>query len=93
MTPVALRLALGTHRTHVSWANLVSQVPLSTEARRATCFGMPTSKAAGEVLVTVAVDEKLKNAVRSQAALQGKTFKQALDEALRDWLRNAKRGR
>jgi len=54
---------------------------------------MPTSKAPGEVLVTVAVDEKLKNAVRSQAALQGKTFKQALDEALRDWLRNAKRGR
>jgi len=54
---------------------------------------MPTSKAAGEVLVTVAVDEKLKNTVRSQAALQGKTFKQALDEALREWLRNAKRGR
>jgi len=54
---------------------------------------MPTSKAAGEVLVTVAVDEKLKNAVRSQAVLQGRTFKQALDEALRDWLRKAKGGR
>lgn len=41
--------------------------------------------------MTVAVEEKLKNAVRSQAVLQGKTFKQALDEALRDWLRG--RGR
>jgi hypothetical protein len=51
---------------------------------------MPTSKAAGEVLVTVAVEEKLKNAIRSQALLQGKTFKEALDEALRAWLRNAK---
>jgi hypothetical protein len=51
---------------------------------------MPTSKGAGEVLVTVAVEEKLKNAVRSQALLHGKTFKQALDEALREWLRNAK---
>jgi len=51
---------------------------------------MATSKAAGEVLVTVAVDEKLKNAVRSQAVLQGKTFKRALDEALREWLRGAK---
>jgi hypothetical protein len=53
---------------------------------------MPTSKAAGEVLVTLAVEERLKNAVRSQALLQGKTFKQAVDEALREWLRNA-RGR
>lgn len=44
------------------------------------------------MLVTVAVDEKLKNAVRSQAVLQGKTFKQALDEALREWLRGS-RGR
>jgi hypothetical protein len=51
---------------------------------------MPTSRAAGEVLVTVAVEEKLKNAVRSQALLQGKTFKQAIDEALREWLRNTK---
>jgi hypothetical protein len=41
-------------------------------------------------LVTVAVEEKLENAVRSQALLQGKTFKRALDEALREWLRNAK---
>ncbi len=54
---------------------------------------MPTSKAAGEVLVTVAVDEKLKNMVRSQAVLQRKTFKQALDEALRDWLRKSKGSR
>lgn len=52
---------------------------------------MPTSRAAGEVLVTVAMDEKLKNAVRSQALLQGKTFKKALDEALRAWLRDARR--
>ena len=51
---------------------------------------MATSKATGEVLVTVAVDEKLKNAVRSQAILQGKTFKQALNEALREWLRSTK---
>ncbi len=54
---------------------------------------MPTSKAAGEVLLTVAVDEKLKNEVRSQAVLDGKTFKQALDEALRVWLKEAKRRR
>ena len=54
---------------------------------------MPTSKAAGEVLVTVAVDERLKNEVRSQAVLQGKTFKEVLHEALRDWLRNVRRRR
>lgn len=54
---------------------------------------MPTSKAEGEVLVTVAIDEKLKKEVRSQAALEGKTFKQALDEALRGWLREMKRRR
>ena len=52
---------------------------------------MPTSKAEGETLITVAVDERLKNQVRSQAALQGKTFKKALDEALRAWLREARR--
>jgi hypothetical protein len=44
---------------------------------------VPTSKAEGEVLITVAVDQRLKNEVRSQAILQGKTFKTALDEALR----------
>ncbi len=54
---------------------------------------MPTSKGAGEVLLTVAVDQKLKNEVRSQAVLDGKTFKQALDEALRAWLKEAKRHR
>lgn len=52
---------------------------------------MPTSKAEGETLITVAVDERLKNQVRSQAALQGKTFKKALDEALRAWLREVRR--
>ena len=54
---------------------------------------MPTSKGAGEVLVTVAVNEKLKNEVRSQAILDGKTFKEALDEALRAWLKEARRKR
>lgn len=50
---------------------------------------MPTSKADGETLITVAIDEQLKNQVRSEAALQGKTFKDVLDEALRGWLRAA----
>jgi hypothetical protein len=56
-----------------------------------TSVPMPTSKAEGEVLITVAIDEKLKREVRSQAALAGMTFKQALDEALRAWLKEAKR--
>lgn len=54
---------------------------------------MATSKSPGEVLITVAVDEKLKNEVRSKAVLQGKTFKKALDEALRAWLKEASRRR
>ena len=52
---------------------------------------MATSKAEGEVLITVAIDEKLKREVRSQAALAGMTFKKALDEALRAWLKEARR--
>lgn len=52
---------------------------------------MPTSKADDEVLVTVAVPERLKNEVRAAAALQGITFKTALAEALRAWLREAKK--
>jgi len=80
---------------HDSLANLVnrvSQVPIAVRnGVRYFRGAMPTSKAAGEVLVTVAVEEKLKNAVRSQAVLQGKTFKQALDEALREWLRSSKK--
>jgi len=52
---------------------------------------MPTSKADGETLITVAIDEQLKNHVRSQASLQGRTFKDVLDEALRGWLRAARR--
>jgi hypothetical protein len=52
---------------------------------------MPTSKGPGEVLITVAVNEQLKNQARSQAALQGRTFKDVLDEALRDWLRATRR--
>ena len=53
---------------------------------------MPTSKAEGEVLITIAIDEQLKSQVRSQAALQGRTFKEVLDEALRRWLKEARRG-
>lgn len=54
---------------------------------------MPTSKAEDEVLVTVAVPARLKNEVRAQAALRGITFKQALAEALKGWLAEAKRAR
>jgi len=54
---------------------------------------MPTSKGEGEVLITVAVPEKLKNEVRAQAALQGTTFKAVLAAALKAWLRDAKRRR
>lgn len=53
---------------------------------------MPTSKGQGEVLITVAINQQLKNQVRSQAALQGRTFKDVLDEALRDWLKTSRRG-
>jgi len=59
---------------------------------------MPTSKAEGEVLITIAIDEQLKSQLRmksqlrSQAALQGRTFKEVLDEALRRWLKEARRG-
>lgn len=54
---------------------------------------MPTSKSEGEVLITVAVPERLKNEVRAEAALRGVTFKQALGEALTAWLRDARRQR
>lgn len=54
---------------------------------------MPTSKAEGEVLITVAVSETLKNQVRAEAALRGVTFKTALSEALKAWLADAKRAR
>jgi hypothetical protein len=52
---------------------------------------MPTSKRDGEVLITVAVPEKLKNEVRAQAALRGITFKTALAEALKAWLQQSKK--
>jgi len=58
-----------------------------------TLPAMPTSKGEGEVLITVAVPEKLKNEVRAQAALQGTTFKAVLAAALKAWLRDAKRRR
>lgn len=54
---------------------------------------MPTSKGDGEVLVTVAISEKLKNEVRAAAALRGVTFKRALSEALKSWLAEARRAR
>lgn len=54
---------------------------------------MPTSKAEGEVLVTVAVSATLKNQVRAEAALRGVTFKTVLAEALKNWLIQAKRAR
>jgi hypothetical protein len=52
---------------------------------------MPTSKGENEVLITVAINEQLKNQVRSQAALQGRTFKDVLHDALQRWLKDARR--
>lgn len=52
---------------------------------------MPTSKGQGEVVLTVAIPQGLKNAVRAQAALQGKTFKAVLEDALRSWLRDSRK--
>jgi hypothetical protein len=34
---------------------------------------------------------RVANQFRSQAALQGRTFKDVLDEALRDWLKTSRR--